>query len=239
MGFLDPIKRYLTAIKLIGVGLLLAAIAYQHFTIGNLRDWRDSVIVATAHAVDSRPEAGKPKPAVKAKDVVGWINTLGNFRRDVLTARATAKVSDLTHKIAVAGEVKTISKEVVDDYQSKQAAADVRAANLIALARAGRMQHGGRSAAIANSGGRGEAHLSGLSGDPARADDPPAPDGLPQPGPSDPVCPDPTIIAELTIKERREATGYALQLDALITELERLGEIDFTGEQPEQGAQNP
>lgn len=233
MSFFDTVRPYLTAIKLIGVGLLLAAIAYQHFQIVNLRDWRHQVIVATTHAVDSKPVKGEPKPTVKAKDVVGWINTLGNFRREAITARATAKVSDLTHSIAVAGEVRTISKEVVDDYQSKQAAADARAANLIALARAGRM-HGGRSAAIANNGGRGEAHLSGLSGNTARVDDPPAPDGLPHP-----ICPDPAIIAELTIKERREATGYALQLDALITELERLAQIDFTGEQPDEGTQTP
>ena len=239
MNYVNPFKRYLTAIKLIGVGLLLAMIAYQHFQIGNLRDWRDSVIVATTHAVDSKPVKGRPKPPVKAKDVVGWINTLGNFRRDAMTARATAKVSDLTHKIAVAGQVQTISKEVVDDYQSKQAAADVRAANLIALARAGRMQHGGRSAAIINTGGRGEAHLSGVSGDPARADDPPAPDRLPDPICPDAAIPDAFLRAELTIKERREATGYALQLDALIIELEQLAQIDFTGAQPDAGMEGP
>jgi hypothetical protein len=200
MDVLSPFKRYLTA--------------WQTFRVDALRDWRDSVISATAAAIDEEPRDAK-LPKVSAREVPEKITMLGNFRRDARFLREQARADDAQNIIDTGRKVDATNQEQVNALTKDRADLDRHYSTLVAQ----RVLRGG-SAAIGNSGGRGETGLPGISDASGRADGAAETDELPA------TCPAPE---GWQLADRYEASIYATQLDRLISANEALGRIDPNG----------
>lgn len=216
MELLNPLRPYFTTIKLIGVGLLLAALAWQTVALNGMRDWRDHVIAATAFAVDE-DDSDRKLPKVSAKDVPQHILNLGNFKFAALRLREKARADDAQNVIDTGRKVTSINKEQVNALTNARADLDRHYDTLVAQ----RVLRGG-SAAIGNPGGRGETDLPGLPAASIGAAGPSKENQLPA------TCP---AIADWSLDERYEASIYATQLDQLISAVEELAKINPNGDQ--------
>lgn len=215
MDLLNPAAKYIAAAKLIGVGLILAALAWQTFRVDALSDWRDSVISATAVAIDDVVDDATV-PKLSAKQVPDKIAMLGNFRRDARFLREQARADDTQNVIDTGRKVVATNQEQINALSKSRAELDRHYSTLVAQ----RLLRGG-SAAIGNSGGRGETGVPGIPVASGRADGAAEANQLPA------TCP-----VDWSLEERLEASGYALQLDQLISANEALAKIDPNGEPP-------
>lgn len=215
MNLLNPAAKYITAAKLIGLGLILAALAWQTFRVDALSDWRDSVISATAVAIDDEiDDATVPK--VTAKQVAEEITKLGNFRRDARFLREQARADDAQNVIDTGRKVVATNQEQINALSKSRAELDRHYSTLVAQ----RVLRGG-SAAIGNTGGRGETGLPGIPVASGRADGAAETNELPA------TCP---ASEGWQLADRYEASIYATNYDRLILAVEALGKIDPNGE---------
>lgn len=216
MNIINPAAGYITAAKLIGVGLLLGALAWQTFRVNALTDWRDHVITATAFAIDD--DDGDAKlPKVATKDVPQHILNLGNFKFAALRLREKARADDAQNIIGTGRKVETTNQEQVNALSKSRADLDRQYSSLVATERLLR----GGSAAIGNTGGRGETGLPGIPDASSRADGSAEADELPA------TCP---VQDGWQLADRYEASIYATNYDRLILAVEALGKIDPNGE---------
>lgn len=215
---LDFVRPYLAAIKLVGLGLLLAALGWQTFHLERLRQWRDSVLTATANAL---PEGSCKKPPCKVsqKQVVGIIDVFGNSYREAIAAREKARADDAQNVIDTGRKVDTTNQEQIDVQKKRISELTAHYTSLLATERLRR----GSSAAIGNSGGRGETGVPSIPASPSRTDGAPEADKLPA------FCP---AADGWELEDRYEASVYATNYDQLITAIEELAEIDPNGEPP-------
>lgn len=214
MDILNPVTRYLTAAKCIGIGLLLAVLAWQTYRAETLGNWRADVIMATAFAIDA-DASDATVPKVVSRDVAQHIRNLGTFKRDVLRLREAARADDAQNIINTGRKVVATNQEQSSEFKLRIAGLDRVHSSLVAQ----RLLRGG-SAAIGNSGGRGETGLPGVSDASSRIDGPAEADEFP------PSCPQ---RDEWNLAERYEASVYATQLDQLISANEALAKIDPNG----------
>jgi hypothetical protein len=208
--------------QLLIIILLVGLNIWHRSTISRLQTWQDQVLSAIGDAADLRDKKGNIV-AAPAKDAAWHISNLGRFKNDAQLASAAARVSDLSNVIRVADVSKTISQEDLNAYQTKLAAVNSRADRLrYDLARVGGVQRSGASATTDSVGGGGATHLPRLSNAAARVDAAPSDTRLLDPAEDN---------AAFTIEQRRIASAQAEQLDALISHIARLSQIDLTGSQ--------
>ncbi|MFN3749245.1 MAG: hypothetical protein ACK4SJ_11220 [Sphingorhabdus sp.] len=210
--------------KLAGVVLLLAVIAFQNLQLKELRGWRSDVLVAVGDAVDIRDKKERLVP-VKAKDAVLHIQSLGRFKSDAIRLRAEARAADAHNIIRVDGLVDATNKEQVHALQTELGALRGRYLDLLAHQR----MRGGSSAAIDDSGGRGATPMPGLPDAGSRAARSAEADRLPDTGATGDRS-----SGDFSLAERYEASIYATQLDQLITAVIALGKIDPNTPEPEE-----
>lgn len=151
----------------------------------------------------------------------GLKSTLLAERELVRQAALRAAAEDALNKARVEGEQARITEEIADDYQARLAEARAkydRVAARLAPA-AGRVRPEGDRA---SPGGGAGAAVPGLSVAGSGAAEAAGQDRLPATG-------------ELTLEDALIATEQALQLDALISWVERQAAVDVNGPRPEGG----
>lgn len=217
------LSGYLLAGQAIAIFVLAFVISHQGNQISGLKDWRGDVLFAIGDALDNLDKKGAVIPTHKSQ-AVSSIAVLGRFKDDVEKKIIKAKADDLENVVRVQVEARQITQETLNEFEQKIRAANARADQLRnTLADVGGMHHEG-SVTADNIGGGGGAHLPCVPSDSITAA---------QEARDNRFSIDTRNAITLTIKEREIATEQAIQLDALITTIEKIQMIDLKGEQDE------
>ena len=187
---------------------------WQRATINDLRDWQDGVLQSLAQAADQRDGKGALLP-VRAQDAQMHIAALAHLKIDTAAAREKARADDAENALSKERQAADINRKAQNDYFARieQARADAAAIRAAAAADADSLRQTGSETGC-DSGGIGTAPLPGLSGARSGVDEASGTNGLPA------FACDP-----MNIDERLTATEQAIQLDELITAIEKLAEV--------------